>query len=136
MIIAAMKQALEFISSVKVHPSQIAERDSLHDALQAAIAEAEKQEPVTETQKRAAFERFWVAEIGDKDDLTYGGLGYAINRVAVAWEAWKAATQRKPLTDEQIELGRRAPWGFNLDAFTAGARFAEAAHGIKEKNHG
>jgi hypothetical protein len=46
MIIAAMKQALEFISSVKVHPSQIASRDSLHDALQAAIEAAEKQEPV------------------------------------------------------------------------------------------
>lgn len=42
------------------------------------------------------------------------------------------AAQRQPLTKEQIELGRRAPWGFNLDAFTAGARFAEAAHGIKE----
>jgi hypothetical protein len=45
------------------------------------------------------------------------------------------AAQRKPLTKEQIESGRRAPWGFNLDAFTAGARFAEAAHGIKEKNN-
>ena len=40
--------------------------------------------------------------------------------------------QRKPLTDEEIDAGRRAPWGFNLDAFTAGARFAEAFHGIKE----
>jgi hypothetical protein len=39
--------------------------------------------------------------------------------------------QRKPLTMEQIELGRRALWGLDLDAFTAGARFAETAHGIK-----
>jgi hypothetical protein len=36
----------------------------------------------------------------------------------------------QPLTDVQIETGRRAPWGFNLDAFTAGAKFAEAAHNI------
>ena len=66
------------------------------------------QEPVTEAQERAAFELFWVTEVGDKDDLTYGGLGYAINRVAVAWEAWKAAAQPKRewvgLTDEDIEV--------------------------------
>jgi hypothetical protein len=58
-----------------------------------AAQPAPVQEPVTEAQKRADFERFWVTEIGDKDDLTYGGLGYAINRVAVAWKAWKAAAQ-------------------------------------------
>ena len=56
-----------------------------------------------------------------------------IDRVDAAI-ATSPAAQRQPLTKEQIELGRRAPWGFNLDAFTAGARFAEAAHGIKEKN--
>jgi len=42
------------------------------------------------------------------------------------------AAQHQPLTKKQIESGRRAPWGSNLDAFTAGARFAEAAHKIKE----
>jgi hypothetical protein len=46
MSITVMQQALEFIDSVKVHPSQIAERDSLHDALDTAIEQAEKQEPV------------------------------------------------------------------------------------------
>jgi hypothetical protein len=61
-----------------------------------AAQPAPVQEPVTEAQKRADFERFWVTEIGDKDDLTYGGLGYAINRVAVAWKAWKAAAQPCP----------------------------------------
>jgi len=38
------------------------------------------------------------------------------------------------LMEEEIDTGRRAPWGFNLDAFTAGAKFAEAA--LKEKNYG
>ena len=46
MSIEAMKQALEFIDSVKVHPSQIASRDALHDTLSTAIEQAEKQEPV------------------------------------------------------------------------------------------
>ena len=41
--------------------------------------------------------------------------------------------QRKPLTDEQIDEGRRHPWGTSfLDAFKAGVRFAESAHSIKE----
>jgi hypothetical protein len=44
------------------------------------------------------------------------------------------AAQRQPLTDEQIELGRRVLSCFDLNLFMAGARFAEAAHGIKEKN--
>jgi hypothetical protein len=44
MSIEAMKQALEFIDSVKVHPTQIATRDALHTALCAAIEEAEKQD--------------------------------------------------------------------------------------------
>jgi hypothetical protein len=52
MSIEAMKQALEFIDSVKVHPTQIATRDALHTALCAAIEEAEKQEPVGDNTKR------------------------------------------------------------------------------------
>ena len=36
----------------------------------------------------------------------------------------------KPLTDEQITEGRRGAWGDVMDPFTAGVRFAEAAHGI------
>jgi hypothetical protein len=46
MSIEVMRQALEFIDSVKVHPTQIATRDALHTALRAAIDQAEKQEPV------------------------------------------------------------------------------------------
>jgi hypothetical protein len=41
----AMKRALEFIDSVKVHPTQIASRDALHDALHTAIEAAKKQDP-------------------------------------------------------------------------------------------
>lgn len=47
--------------------------------------------------------------------------------------AAQPAAQQQPLTEVQIETGRRAPWGFNLDAFTAGAKFAEAAHNIGAK---
>jgi hypothetical protein len=46
MSITVMQQALEFIDSVKVHPTQIASRDALYDALRAAIDAADKQEPV------------------------------------------------------------------------------------------
>jgi len=42
MSIEAMKHALEFIYSVKVHPTQIATRNALHTALRAAIEQAEK----------------------------------------------------------------------------------------------
>jgi hypothetical protein len=48
MTIQALKQALEFIDSVKVHPTQIATRDALHTTLRTAIEHAEKQEPVCE----------------------------------------------------------------------------------------
>jgi hypothetical protein len=43
------------------------------------------------------------------------------------------SAKRRPLTQEQIESGRRASWGFNSDYFTAGVRFAEAAHRIEER---
>ena len=48
------------------------------------------------------------------------------------WEAKGAAPApvAQALTDEQIDTGRRAPWGFDLDAFTAGVRFAERSHRI------
>jgi hypothetical protein len=44
------------------------------------------------------------------------------------------SAKRRPLTQERIESGRRASWGFDSDYFTAGVRFAEAAHRIEEKN--
>jgi len=75
MSIEAMKQALEFIDSVKVHRSQIAARDSMHDALDTAIKQAEK--PVTcngmpaYERPLSAAQRQWVgltdAEIAEWD---------------------------------------------------------------------
>jgi hypothetical protein len=41
-----------------------------------------------------------------------------------------AAQPAAPLTDEQITEGRRGAWNEVLDPFTAGVRFAEAAHSI------
>jgi hypothetical protein len=52
-----------------------------------------------------------------------------------AWNPLYTAPPQRPwvgLTNEQIDIARSGPWGFNLDAFTAGVRFAEAAHDIKE----
>lgn len=47
------------------------------------------------------------------------------------------AAQRKPLTDEQIlEHFRETIDTGSLLSFADGVRFAEAAHGIKEKNGG
>ena len=44
------------------------------------------------------------------------------------------APQRKPLTETQINDRARAEGAHNAD-FWLGVRFAEAAHGIKEKNN-
>jgi hypothetical protein len=57
-----------------------------------------------------------------------------VAKLYAKYDALYTAAQRQPLTDEQIELGRRVLSCFDLDLFMAGARFAEAAHGIKEKN--
>ena len=65
--------------------------------------------PLTIKQEQKAFEKWWIKEIGDKDDLASSNVPkftptfYAITRVEYAWQAWQA-------------------------------RAIEAAHGIKEKN--
>lgn len=55
-------------------------------------------------QERYEFEKFWVEELGTADDLTYGGLGYALNRVSVAWEAYKAG---KKAANQETIMGRK-----------------------------
>jgi hypothetical protein len=86
-------------------------------ALNAVIEQAEKQEP-TVCLPRPVWEAVLMVN------------EFAETHVCTT----PPAAQRKLLTQAQIESGRRASWGFNSDYFTAGVRFAEAAHGIKEKN--
>ena len=68
-----------------------------------------QRKPLTIKQEQKAFEKWWIKEIGDKDDLCASSMPkftptfYAITRVEYAWLAWQA-------------------------------RAIEAAHGIKEKN--
>jgi hypothetical protein len=84
-------------------------------ALRTAIEQAEKQEPVAcKTLCELCVKR-----------------GYTFCANAVKTTPINTPPQRKPLTGAQIDAGRRAPWGFNLDAFKAGVRFAESFHGIK-----
>jgi hypothetical protein len=65
---------------------------------------AVQQEPQTTSQERTEFEQFWVDELGESDELTYGNLGYAIRRVNAAWEAWKAG---KISANQQTIMGRK-----------------------------
>jgi hypothetical protein len=101
--IAAMKQALEFIDSVKVHPTQIATRDALHTALRAAIEQAEKQEPVGEV----------LNERGEVDYISYvppvGTPFYtapqSINDFKPDWDTVKAYDEKfAEMLDEQQRL--------------------------------
>ena len=68
-----------------------------------------QRKPLTIKQEQKAFEKWWIKEIGDKDDLCASSMPkftptfYSITRVEYAWLAWQA-------------------------------RAIEAAHGIKEKN--
>jgi len=103
MSIDAMKLALEFIDSVKVHPTQIATRDALHTALRAAIEQAEKQEPVGEV----------LNERGEVDYISYvppvGTPLYtapqSINDFKPDWDTVKAYDEKfAEMLDEQQRL--------------------------------
>jgi hypothetical protein len=113
MSIEVMKQALEFIDSVKVHPTQIATRDALHTALRAAIEQAEKQGPVA-----------WMWNDGtitsdpDRADGTWSPL-------------YTALRQWVGLTDEDIQQGKTESW-VSEQAFESAVWWAEAK--LKDKN--
>ena len=125
----ALKLALDFICSVMVHPSQIAARDAIADALEKRLAQPE-QEPVA--WRNAAI------RVGE-DLCSVGPFGY-YDMTAEQWLDWALSVvtvhapspHRKPLTDEEIETYRHmidwtASWSYiNF------ARAIEAAHGIKE----
>ena len=121
--VEAMKQALEFIDSVKVHSSLIAARDSLHDTLRDAIAEAEKQEPVAYLCENAVGHKYFRWK---KPSSTYK---------PIALYTTPPAAQRQPLpAHEIVTMYEECPTSdSDMIAF---ARAVEAAHGITgEKNH-
>jgi hypothetical protein len=139
MSITVMQQALEALQRSRVfvttqekikHPEGTDWYDESIANLRAAIAKAEKQasppyyHPCTEVLIQALLSLKGGGEVLGKWDSARATVDSMIDTTA----------QRKLLTQAQIESGRRASWGFNSDYFTAGVRFAEAAHGIKEKN--
>jgi hypothetical protein len=71
---------------------------------EALAAQPAQQEPQTTSQERTEFEQFWVNELGESDELTYGNHRYAIHRVNAAWEAWKAG---KISANQQTIMGRK-----------------------------
>jgi hypothetical protein len=85
-----MKRALDFIDSVKVHPSQIASRDALHDTLLTAIEQAQKQEPV-------AVPPDYVPLSDDRMRVFIDGVG----EVPLAWPSTPPAAQQEP-TDLEL----------------------------------
>ncbi len=145
MSIEAMKQALEAWDVYKNAS------DSQEDAkayammsvaagkLRAAIAEAEKQEPV-------AWLGLKPSDMPDGDDPMYDhdffikGMVWA-DAMLCKKNAIPPAAQRQPLTDEAIWRQYQALWPFHpaeeprlAKDIVKFARAVEAAHGIKEKN--
>ena len=68
-----MQQAIDFICSVMVHPSQIAARDAIADALEKRLAQP-KQKPLTEKRIEELYS-FWVV---DRQDIV--GFARAVER--------------------------------------------------------
>lgn len=122
-MIEAMKQALHVMESVRV---QVTSRERINKpygeewydeaitSLRQAIAEAEKQEPV------AYCEIHHLPEPCVQCEKEHEGYN-------------THPPQRKPLTDEQAmdAYFETPPFGTYKEAFIAGIRFIEAAHGIK-----
>jgi hypothetical protein len=122
MTIEVMKQALEALKAARRGHCDHAWADEAMSDLSTAIEQAKKQEP------------YGYVSIGDQP--VFRKETPEIGRWETVYTTPPAQpAQRQPLTEEQIELGRRVLSCFDLDLFMAGARFAEAAHGIKEKNH-
>jgi hypothetical protein len=96
-----------------------------HDCAKCKAQSAPVQEPVArQYQGRDGAWRDFISEKHYKDTLEDGS--WPIRNLYTTPPAQPAV----PLTDEQITEGRRGAWNEVLDPFTAGVRFAEAAHGI------
>lgn len=105
----AMKLALEAVYETIIQWDEGGGKRSRRELARRIVALAtqpaqQQQEPQTSAQERTEFEQFWVDELGEADELTYGKLGYAIRRVDVAWEAWKAG---KISANHQTIAGRK-----------------------------
>jgi hypothetical protein len=128
MSLDAMKQALEFIDSVKVHPTQIATRDALHTALRAAIEQAEK--PVA----------WYDSESGITDFHSFKPVRKPSSPTAEWIPLYTAPRQWQGLTDEEVHQGfchveYETPNDWNTDPddwCQQFARYLEAK--LKEKN--
>ena len=154
----AMKRALEFIDSVKVHPTQIASRDALHDALHTAIEAAKKQDPyahIYETDSIYGLHRSLTCRLynGRQPDRIVPVYTHppepaqpapvqepmADDLIASYEKGFKdGAAQRQPLSEEYIiahfKFKPRGDTG-SLGSFINAVRFAEAAHDITSKSH-
>ena len=128
----AMKQALDFLRSGHfVYPTKIA------TDLEEALAKQEQEEPVAVKHMME-----WADYLKRKSDygqhmkIPSGMSAGACWELAVELEQFINTTpqQRKPLTDEQAmdAYCETPPFGTYKEAFIAGVRFIEAAHGIKE----
>jgi hypothetical protein len=122
-----MQQALEALQSVLPELESVGPLDKFERALAAIITLRDR---LAQPEQPAKIDiDYWVSS---RPQIIEALAKAGFTLMSNANGFWLQPTpQRKPLTKEQIEAGRRALWGFDLDLFTAGARFAEAAHGIK-----
>ena len=140
MLVEAMKQALEFIDSVKVHPTQIATRDALHTALRAAIEQAEK--PVAwmyDFLSDNEVIRDWVTQ--SYDDIKREN-GFNVRPLYTAPREWIGLTTRE-IEDEWERVTGHSILGGDRSAgrtmFLSGDEVIHYTQAIeaklKEKNH-
>ena len=121
MSIEAMKQTLEALEYPG--PSWPESRERAAQALRAAIAEAEKQEPVAHV---------YLFEPNGRPRVAWDNA----NGIKIGDKLYTSPPQRKPLTDEEImDNWLKVMWAVgdrNKLPIPEFARAIEAAHGIKE----
>ena len=95
-----MRAAIEAAHDIKEQPAQQCTGCEGNPSPQnnpcAVCGKPAQRKPLTIKQEQKAFEKWWIKEIGDKDDLGSSNVPkftptfYAITRVEYAWQAWQA----------------------------------------------
>ena len=123
----ALRLALEYVELVldDRYSAEHIDQDALITAIKAALEAKDEPVPVA------------IVEVFGKDwRLDYMALPVGKHKLYAQQYTYTTPPQRKPLTDEQAmdAYFETPPFGTYKEAFIAGIRFIEAAHGITGEN--